>query len=101
MAAKKKSSSTNKTTKKVVKKTTKKVVKAAKKDPKILIIVLVVVLVLAGIGVGGYFLYKHFNEKNRMFQDSPERAIIMKIRRVPAAGRRYGRECSLKMKQNC
>ena len=34
-----------------------------------------------------------------MFQDSPERAIIMEIRRVPAAGRRYGRECSLKMKQ--
>lgn len=66
MAAKKKSSSTNKTTKKAVKKTTKKVVKAAKKDPKILIIVLVVVLVLAGIGVGGYFLYKHFNEKNHV-----------------------------------
>lgn len=61
MAAKKKSSSANKTTKKVVKKTTKKVVKVAKKDPKILIIVLVVVLVLAGIGVGGYFLYKYLN----------------------------------------
>ena len=38
-------------------------------------------------------------EKNGRFPDTPDRAIIMEIRRVPAAGRRYGRECSLKMKQ--
>lgn len=62
MAAKKKSSSSSsKTAKKVTKKATKKVVKAAKKNPKIIIIAIVVVLVLAGLGVGGYFVYRYFN----------------------------------------
>ena len=58
MASKKKSSSSSN---KTVKKITKKVTKAAKKDPKIVVILIIVFILLAGLGIGGYFLYKYLN----------------------------------------
>ena len=41
--------------------TAKKVAKVAKKNPKVFIILIIVVLVLAGLGIGGYFIWKSMN----------------------------------------
>lgn len=65
MATKKKSSSSSKTTNKLVKKTTKKVAKAAKKNPKIILVLIIVFLVIAGLGIGGYFLWQNMNKNNK------------------------------------
>ena len=65
MATKKKSSSSSKTTNKLVKKTSKKVAKAAKKNPKIILVLIIVFLVIAGLGIGGYFLWQNMNKNNK------------------------------------
>ena len=58
--AQKKSSSKKSSNTKTVNKVIKTSKKMAKANPKGFIILLVVVLVLAGLGVGGYFVYKKF-----------------------------------------
>lgn len=58
--AQKKSSSKKSSNTKTINKVIKTSKKMAKANPKGFIILLVVVLVLAGLGVGGYFVYKKF-----------------------------------------
>ncbi len=65
MATKKKSSSSSKTTNKLMKKATKKVIKASKKNPKIILVLIIVFLVIAGLGIGGYFLWQNMNKNNK------------------------------------
>lgn len=71
MATSKKKSS-SKTTKKV----TKAVTKAAKKNPKIIIILIVVILVLAGLGVGGYFIWKSMNPSHSFKLNGQEKTYV-------------------------
>ena len=51
----------SKSTKKAVTKASKVISKTAKNNPAAVIVIIIVAILLAGLGIGGYLAYKHFN----------------------------------------